>query len=121
MLLWAVASPSRLSATAAAAITAPGNELFVSAATAWEIAIKQALGRLRFPLDDFHAILAQMRAEPLPILPNHAIAAGRLPRYHGDPFDRVLVAQAQVERLVLVSGDAAMARYEVSILNPKAS
>jgi PIN domain nuclease of toxin-antitoxin system len=92
------------------------NAVFVSAASAWEISIKSALGRLGFPLDRFDDALARMGVEPLPIGIAHAIAAGRLPRHHDDPFDRMLVAQSQLETLVLVTEDAAIARYEVTLL-----
>lgn len=90
--------------------------MFVSAASAWEISIKTALGRLSFPLDRFDDVLARMGVEPLPIGVAHAIAAGRLPRHHDDPFDRMLVAQAQLEGIVVVTEDAAIARYDVAIL-----
>ena len=101
---------------ARAAITSPEHQVLVSAATIWEIAIKRALGRLKFPLERLDAVMQRMGFEPLPIHPGHAVAAGGLPRHHDDPFDRMLVAQAQLERLVIVSEDAAMTRYDVSVL-----
>jgi PIN domain nuclease of toxin-antitoxin system len=88
----------------------------VSAVTAWEIAIKHALGRLKFPIDRFDDVMQRMGFEALPILPAHAIAAGGLPRHHDDPFDRMLIAQARIEGLTLVSVDAAVARYDVPVL-----
>ena len=90
--------------------------MLVSAATAWEIAIKTALGRLAFPLDRLEDVLARMGIVPLPISLAHAVAAGSLPRHHDDPFDRMLIAQARLESLVLVTEDAALARYDVAIL-----
>jgi PIN domain nuclease of toxin-antitoxin system len=90
--------------------------VLVSAASAWEIAIKAALGRLAFPLDRLEGVLAQMGVMPLPITLAHAVAAGGLPRHHDDPFDRMLVAQARLEGLVLVTEDAALARYDVATL-----
>ncbi len=105
-----------MSAIAKAAITEPGHEIFVSAATLWEISIKNSLGRLGFPLEKLDELLASTGIEPLTISVAHAIAAGRLPRHHADPFDRMLIAQAQLERLVLVTEDAALARYDVAIL-----
>jgi len=99
-----------------AALAAPDNKVFVSAVTAWEIAIKHALGRLKFPLDRFDGIMFRMGFDALPILPAHAIAAGALPRHHDDPFDRMLIAQAQVEALTLASRDQAFGRYDVRIL-----
>jgi PIN domain nuclease of toxin-antitoxin system len=97
-------------------VAAPDNQVFVSAVTAWEIAIKHALGRLKFPIDRFDDILRRMGFDALPILPAHAIAAGSLPRHHDDPFDRMLIAQARAEALILVSRDQAVGRYDVPIL-----
>ncbi len=97
-------------------MASPANQVFVSAASAWEIAIKHALGRLTFPVDRFEEILQRMGFDALPIGLGHAVAAGRLPRHHDDPFDRMLIAQAQSEGLTLVSTDRAMMRYEVSVL-----
>ena len=96
-------------------MAAPDNKVFVSAVTAWEIAIKLALGRLKFPLDQFDDIMLRMGFDALPIFPAHAIAAGALPRHHDDPFDRMLIAQARIEGLALVSSDQAVARYDVLI------
>lgn len=110
-----MAEPSRLAETARAAIASADNQVFVSSASAWEIAIKRALGRLAFLLERWDAIMAHMGFEGLPILPAHAIAAGALPRHHADPFDRMLIAQAWVEGLVLVSNDARIARYDVPV------
>jgi PIN domain nuclease of toxin-antitoxin system len=100
-------------------ITSPKHDVLVSAATVWEIAIKRALGRLEFPLERFDDMMERMGFEPLPIQLQHAVVAGGLPRHHGDPFDRMLVAQAQLEDLVLVSEDAAIARYGVRVLGSR--
>jgi len=97
-------------------MAAAENQVFVSSASIWEIAIKQASGRLMFPLAQFEDIARRRGYDILPILPAHAIAAGALPRHHGDPFDRMLIAQAVVESLTLVSGDQQIARYDVRIL-----
>jgi PIN domain nuclease of toxin-antitoxin system len=96
-------------------VGSPDNTVVVSAVTAWEIAIKRALGRVKFPVDRFDEIMRRVGFDVLPILPAHAIAAGGLPRHHDDPFDRMLVAQAQIEGLVLVSEDQAVRRYDVPI------
>ena len=88
----------------------------MSSATVWEIAIKVAIGRLTFPLDQFDDVMQRMGFETLSILPAHAIVAGSLPRHHADPFDRMLIAQAMVENLVLVTSDSIMARYDARIL-----
>ncbi len=98
------------------AIAAPANQVFVSAVTAWEIAIKQALGRLTFPLERFESMLQRMGFDPLPVQPGHGILAGTLPRLHDDPFDRLLIAQALTERLTLVTADEAVRRYDVPVL-----
>ena len=95
------------------AVASAENQVFVSSATVWEIAIKHAAGRLIFPIDRFDDLAVRMGFEVLPILPAHAVVAGSLPRHHGDPFDRMLIAQAMVEDLMLVSVDAAVRGYNV--------
>ena len=87
----------------------------MSAATIWEIAIKRARGRLESPVDLRGRISADGMRE-MPVRGDHAIAAGELPRIHGDPFDRMLVAQAQIEGLTIVTRDAEIARYDVPVL-----
>lgn len=89
--------------------------VFVSAATVWEVAIKQAIGKLQGP-DDLPERIRDSGFTPLPIGFGHAIAAGRLPLLHRDPFDRMLVAQAQCENLTLVTSDANCHKYDVGIL-----
>jgi PIN domain nuclease of toxin-antitoxin system len=116
VFIWSVSDPSRLGEQTRAAVAAPENQVLVSAVTAWEIAIKHALGRLTFPIDRFDDVMQRMGFDVLPILPVHAIAAGGLPRHHDDPFDRMLIAQARVEGLTLVSRDLAVVRYDVLIL-----
>jgi PIN domain nuclease of toxin-antitoxin system len=106
-----VAAPIRLDAHQRRALATPENYVAVSSATVWEIAIKVAIGRLKFPIDQFDDVLQRMGFESLPVLPAHAIVAGSLPRHHADPFDRMLIAQAMVENLVLVTSDNAMGRY----------
>jgi PIN domain nuclease of toxin-antitoxin system len=86
--------------------------------TVWEIAIKRAIGRLVFPIDQFDDVARRMGFDILPILPVHAIATGSLPRHHGDPFDRMLIAQAMVENLTLVTSDRDIGQYDVRILDP---
>jgi PIN domain nuclease of toxin-antitoxin system len=76
--------------------------------SASEIAIEQARGRLAFSMERFKAMVRDLGFDMLPILPAHAIAAGALPRHHGDPFDRMPIAQAQLENMTLVSKDAAL-------------
>lgn len=104
-----------MSPEASAAIAHSDTVAVVSAATVWEIAIKRALGRLEAPepLDDE---IAAHGFTALPITAEHAERAGGLPRHHADPFDRMLVAQAQVEKLVLVTRDPAIEAYDVRTL-----
>lgn len=90
--------------------------MFVSVVSLWEMSIKQALGRLEFPVDDFDAFAEVMGFEVLPILSPHAAEAGRLPMHHKDPFDRMLVAQARVEDMTLVSDDRQVACYDVAVM-----
>jgi PIN domain nuclease of toxin-antitoxin system len=90
-------------------------DVYVSAATVWEVAIKQALGKLPEPADLPERITGSGFA-PLPIDPRHAIVAGRLPLIHRDPFDRMLVAQAQCEGLTLVTRDENCRKYDVETL-----
>lgn len=114
-LLWWLDDNKALSAQAQGAIRDGRNVVFVSAATAWEVSIKQALGKLQAP-DDLEDALVANRFRPLPITINHAIAAGRLPRHHDDPFDRMLVAQARAEQLTLVTHDPQIRLYDVPVL-----
>jgi len=108
--------PARLRNEARSIIEDPANELNVSAVSAWEISMKEAAGRLRLPTSG-EAWLADPRhrrdVTELPITFAHAIRAGALPPHHRDPFDRMLVAQAQLEGLVLVSADRKLAAYDV--------
>ncbi|WP_131769756.1 type II toxin-antitoxin system VapC family toxin [Candidatus Protofrankia californiensis] len=90
-------------------------DVYVSPASIWEITIKQAIGRLKGPTD-LPERIRDSEFRELPIRHHHAIAAGRLPAIHRDPFDRMLVAQARCEDLTLVTRDADIHRYEVSIL-----
>jgi PIN domain nuclease of toxin-antitoxin system len=115
VLLWWLDRPSRVRAEAASAIRDPGNRVLVSAATAWEIAIKRALGKLRAP-DDLETALQQARFDQIPINVGHALAAGGLPKHHADPFDRMLVAQAKTEGLTIATRDPAFLPYGVALL-----
>jgi PIN domain nuclease of toxin-antitoxin system len=114
VFLWWRSDHRRLHATARRAI-AEADVVFVSAATAWEAAIKIALGRLRIP-DTIEAGVLDSGFEKLAIGFSHAEAAARLPAHHADPFDRMLVAQAQLEGLTLVTHDRRLGRYEVELL-----
>ncbi len=115
VLLWWLANDPCLGAEARAAIADPDAEVMVSAASAWEIAIKKALGRLDAP-DDLETQLTRHRFAPLPVAVRHALLAGALPRHHDDPFDRMLVAQAQIEGLTIVTRDERLEPYAVARL-----
>lgn len=114
VLIWARSMSGRLRPTAAAAIV-DAEERVVSVATAWEIGIKVALGRLSIA-ETPRAMIEALLASTLPIGLDHVECAAALPPHHADPFDRLLVAQAQSEGLVLVTADAAMLAYDCAIL-----
>ena len=114
VFLWWRADSRYLRSNARRAI-ADAQLVFVSAATAWEAAIKAALGRLRIP-DTIEAGVIDSGFERLPISFAHAEAAARLPPHHADPFDRMLVAQARTEGLTLVTHDRRLAPYGIEIL-----
>lgn len=113
LLLWAAGEPDRLSANARVLIETPENELFFSAASLWEIAIKRGLGRGDFQADArlLRRGLLDNGYGELPIGSEHAIAIDGLPPIHKDPFDRMLVAQAMVEGITLLTTDSFVAQY----------
>ncbi|MHB1444597.1 MAG: type II toxin-antitoxin system VapC family toxin [Acidimicrobiales bacterium] len=115
ILLWWLSDDPLLPAVAREAIASPESEVLVSAATAWEIAIKRAAGRLDAPDDLLEAVGAN-DFETLPITAAHALAAGALPPHHSDPFDRMLIAQARAEGLTLISVDDRFPQYNVDLL-----
>lgn len=113
LLLWAAGEPNRLSAEARALVEAPENELLFSAASVWEIAIKLGLGREDFRVDVrlLRRGLLDNGYGELPVGSEHAVALDGLPPIHKDPFDRLLVAQALVEGVTLLTSDAVVAQY----------
>ncbi len=113
ILLWAAGQPERLSATARKLLNDPRNELLFSAASLWEITIKNTLGREDFRVEPRllrRGLLDNGYAE-LPITSQHAVNIDSLPLLHKDPFDRLLLAQALSEGIILLTGDAQLARY----------
>jgi PIN domain nuclease of toxin-antitoxin system len=119
--LWWLGDSRNLPAAWRRAISEPSAQVFVSAASLWEIAVKRDLGKLRL------ALPASLTLETLPpacgftdlaIEGKHAAAVAGLPRHHADPFDRILIAQARVEGLTLVTADRVMDRYDVERLGP---
>ncbi|MFM1749628.1 MAG: hypothetical protein RLZZ188_3294 [Verrucomicrobiota bacterium] len=114
VIVWWLTSPERLSAETRAMISAPGNDLLLSAASAWELGLKVARGKLRLP-ENYAATLIDEGFRELPVSIAHAVRATGLPTLHGDPFDRLLVAQALEEDLILVTADDVVASYPVPI------
>ena len=113
LLLWAAGQPERLSARARKLLDDPRNELLFSAASLWEVAIKSTLGREDFQVEPrlLRRGLLDNGYVELPVTSEHAVGIDTLPPHHEDPFDRLLVAQALVEGVVLVTDDAQLARY----------
>lgn len=116
-LLWWLADDKALGERARQLIANPDNHVYVSAATAWEIAIKKNKGLLQAP-DDIDGIVADEGFEKLPITLFHGEQAGRLPEIHRDPFDRMLIAQAQAEGLEIITADTEISRYGIRTISP---
>jgi len=114
-LIWWLGRSSRLGRAATDAISDPTTDVLVSAASAWEIAIKRAVGKLEAPTDLAERI-AINSFQPLPISVEHGERAGALPLHHRDPFDRMIIAQAQAERATVVTADPRFAAYDVTVL-----
>jgi PIN domain nuclease of toxin-antitoxin system len=117
--LWMAASPERFSTRARSYVEAGQNELYLSAASAWEIAIKYALGKLRLPEPPAQYVpsrLERLRVLPLAVEHRHALHVSTLPHHHRDPFDRLLVAQAQLEDLPVLTADPQFDLYEITAL-----
>ena len=115
VLLWWLSGDSSLSAVARAAIAEPANESLVSAATVWELAIKQGLGKLRIDADLLTEI-DRAGFTGLPVTMEDGNAAGALPPHHRDPFDRMLVAQAQRLDALIVTRDRAFSSYDINVI-----
>jgi len=115
VVIWALLAPSLLLVTTCEAIRDGANDVFVSIASPWEIAIKKSLGKLDPPAD-LEVQLVEKRFSLLPISMRHTRAVESLPHYHGDPFDRMLVAQAQTDGLTIVTSDRKIARYRVAVM-----
>ncbi len=115
VLIWAFSNSPLLSGMARETIQNGENLIFVSAVTAWEIAIKKSIGRLQAP-DNFEEELENHRFLALDINNHHALATGLLPYHHKDPFDRLLISQANCEELVLLTHDKIFQQYDVKML-----
>jgi PIN domain nuclease of toxin-antitoxin system len=117
--LWALGDRGRFSRDGLARLESKTNRFYLSAASTWEIVIKVRLGRLRLPFEIgayLHARVALTPATRLPVAHEHALQLAELPLHHRDPFDRVLVAQAQVEGLAIMTADPAFQAYSVPLV-----
>lgn len=118
VLLWWLADDPSLGKKAKAAIMDGRNEVYVSAASTWEISIKKSLDKLVAP-DDMDTIVEEESFMKLPISLYHGQIAGTLPPHHRDPFDRMLIAQAQAEGLAIATSDGIFSRYGVRVMEPR--
>ena len=114
-LIWWLSNDSTISGKAKKAIADPDNIVFVSAASAWEIAIKKSLGKLQAP-DDLSVQIEEKRFTPLAISINHALTVEKLPLHHQDPFDRIIIAQAISENLIIITRDRKFKTYKVKTI-----
>ncbi len=119
VFLWLANAPTRLNTTASDLLADQANELFLSSASSWEIAIKHSRGKLALPIAPARFVLSRMQRFDLTGLAVehvHALHVAELPHHHNDPFDRLLVAQAQLEGLSLATADRRLAEYDAPVL-----
>lgn len=117
--LWWNGEPERLGSEARHAIADGANEILFSVASAWEIAIKHGLGKLKLPLPPEKYVPARVHRNSMAVASiqlDHVLNIARLPRHHRDPFDRILISQAQVEHLTLITADDQITAYNVGVL-----
>lgn len=115
VMIWALEAPGRLASKARAAIETEENKVFVSVVSPWELAIKGPREGLRLP-DDLVPEMGRRGFDLLPVLFRHTEPIGSMPYHHRDPFDRMLVAQAVVDGLTIVTADRKMTAYQVSLM-----
>ncbi len=118
---WMLSAPERLSPRARALVSGSRHDLVLSAVSAWEIAITHALGKIDLPADPVEYVTSRMMQSavlPLAVTQTHALQVARLPMHHRDRFDRLLVAQAQLEDLPILTTDRQLAAYGVTIIDP---
>jgi PIN domain nuclease of toxin-antitoxin system len=115
--LWWLKDDPKLGEAPRIAISDPESSVWVSAATIWEIAIKRALGKLQVDIDDLAEEIGASGFLELPISARHSVIAGGLPRHHDDPFDRMLIAQAQNEDLTIITRDSVFQSYAVALIS----
>lgn len=119
VFLWWITDDSRISNRAIEFMTEGSNDLFFSSASCWEIAIKSDLGRIELPDKPESFITSQLNVngiEPLPIYLRHALNIVNLPGIHKDPFDRMLISQAQLEELPIISSDKIIKKYDIEVI-----
>jgi PIN domain nuclease of toxin-antitoxin system len=114
IVLWTFVDSPRLSAKTRQMMT-DGGLVYISAASVWEIAIKRTLGKLKCP-DDLELAISRTRFIPLSVTVAHGITAGGLPRHHDDPFDRMIIAQAMAESLMIITSDERFSEYDVRVM-----
>lgn len=117
LIWWLAGAKRKLSAKTRKIIRSGDNLIYFSAGAVWEMVIKQALGRLEMP-GNLVEVLRAENIEVLSIQAPHVLAVGSLPQHHRDPFDRIQIAQAKHEGLILISADEEIAKYEVDLLEP---
>ena len=115
IFLWAISNVPRLSPHVRQVLASPANDVFISVITAWEISIKKGLGKLSSPMNLEQAVLHGGFSSLL-LTFEHAEAVANLPMIHRDPFDRMLIAQARIEELTLVTADPVFKEYDVDLL-----
>jgi PIN domain nuclease of toxin-antitoxin system len=119
IFLWGVGAQEKLNKRARELLVNPRNEILLSAASSWEISLKVAIKKLKLPEPASRFVPQQLQRwgmQPLPITHSHALAAGELPPHHRDPFDRMLIAQARLEKLVILTADTLFSKYDVETL-----
>jgi len=119
VFVWSLKEPEKLNKTAFEILEDNGHEVFLSAVSSWEIVIKSAIGKLTLPKEPAQLIaeaLTKFSIQPLSITHAHSLAVGELALYHRDPFDRMLIAQARSENMILMIADSLIAKYPVKTL-----
>lgn len=114
--VWLIFEPHQVPAATRELLRRKAATTFFSAASLWELSIKEASGKLPYKTASVFDELLEYGFTELPVRARHGIEAGRLPRHHGDPFDRLLIAQARLEGLRLVTSDGQMKKYDVDLL-----
>ena len=117
VFVWWLMEEPRLKKCVLDRIGDANSVVYISAISIWEILIKSNLGKIKMPTRGLEEQIRNNGFSALPISVSHALAAGALPMHHRDPFDRMLIAQAQVERLTLITSDTRIKQYKVSVLN----